>query len=210
MRKILASGSVLLAFLMLFTVSQAAVRYLPSDMYESVLMPKAVLTEDIPEPSGMMKLPASLLYIDDSAFEGTAASAVSLPAGLESIGERAFADMANLRAVSIPQTVHTIGSGAFSGTEGLTVFGILGSIAHEWAMHNGFGFAPLAVMTAGYGCRVEDKTQMSECTTAGTDAAIADRADQPKVRDTGRLMGEINREICTGRASMHVMDRYFP
>lgn len=210
MRKVLVLISALLAFLMLFTAAQAAVRYLPSELQTCEQLPKALLMADVPALSGIMELPASLLHIDDSAFEGTAAAVVSLPAGLESIGERAFADMADLRAISIPRSVYAIGSSAFSGTDGLMVFGTLGSFAQEWAMRNGFGFAPLAVLMAGNGCRMEEKTQICERLIARIDSAIVDRADQPKTRDTGRLMGEINREICTGRASMHVMDRYFP
>ena len=210
MRKILVFVSALLAFLTLFTSAQAAIRYLPCVPQASEQLPKEVLTADVTAVSGIMELPASLLYIDDSAFEGTAASAVSLPAGLESIGERAFADMENLRSISIPNSVHAIGSDAFSGTEGLTVFGTLGSFAHDWAMHNGFGFEPLVVLMTGNGCRVEENTQQSGRVPAGMEPPIVDRTDQPKTRDTGRLIGEINQEICTGRASMLVMDRYFP
>ena len=210
MRKILVLLSALLAFFMLFTAAQAAIRYLPSDSREYELLPKAVLPVDVQAPPGLMELPAALLLIDESAFEGTAATAVSLPVGLESIGERAFADMANLRAISIPQSVHVIGSNAFSGTAGLVVFGTVGSFAHEWAMHNGFGFTPLAVLVTGNSSHVKENIQQSGQAPAAMDAAIVDQADQPKTRDTGRLIGEINREICTGRASMVVMDRYFP
>ena len=202
--------SAFLAFLMLFTAAQAAVRNLPNVPQAGERLHRAILMTDISALPGIMELPVSLLHIDDGAFEGTAASMVFLPDRLESIGERAFAGMKHLRSISIPQSVHAIGSGAFSGTEKLMVFGIIGSFAHNWAMRNGFGFAPLAVLLAGNGCRVEDNSRQFFEMPAGMNDAIVDRADQPKTHDTGRLIGEINREICTGRASMHVMDRYFP
>ena len=78
------------------------------------------------------KLPASLMVIEDSAFEGTAAEAVELPDSLISIGERAFAD-SNLRAISIPESVEYIAEHAFDGTDQLTISGVKGSYAENWA-----------------------------------------------------------------------------
>ena len=48
-------------------------------------------------------LPASLQIIEAEAFEGTAIVTVDLPETVETIGERAFANIPTLRQITIPQ-----------------------------------------------------------------------------------------------------------
>ena len=88
------------------------------------------------ESSPTFRFPSSILVIEDEAFEGTAVQQVILPEGLLSIGERAFENAPFLTDVYIPGTTEYIADSAFSMTATLTVHGIDGSYAMEWARRN--------------------------------------------------------------------------
>ena len=67
-----------------------------------------------------LMLPLDLTDIRSSAFEGSNSfSAVILPDGLETIGDRAFADCSNLLLVYIPSSVTYIANDAFPWNSGL-------------------------------------------------------------------------------------------
>lgn len=93
------------------------------------------------ETAGRFVLPASLQTIEEDAFAGTAAVQVEMPETVETVGDRAFADMSALRSVYIPAGVTRIGEGVFDGTAGVVVEGQSGSYAEQWAAQNGFFFA---------------------------------------------------------------------
>ena len=93
-------------------------------------------------------LPASLQIIEDEAFEGTAIVAVDLPETVETIGERAFANIPTLRQITIPQKTKRIAKTAFAGSKNVILTGAYGSFAHAWARENCIPFAPAAVITA--------------------------------------------------------------
>ena len=61
---------------------------------------------------------SALRVIDESAFEKTPITEITLPARLESIGPFAFA-YTNLQAVTLPQSVSELGGGAFAFCPGL-------------------------------------------------------------------------------------------
>lgn len=61
-----------------------------------------------------LKLPAGLKSIDKGALSGTGLKSISLPAGLENIGEYAFLRCNNLASVAIPASVKSIGERAFA------------------------------------------------------------------------------------------------
>ena len=83
-----------------------------------------------------MVLPASLVQIEEGAFENTAAESVFLPSMTASIGDRAFASNRALIKVFVPKSVESIGNQAFEGKD-LTLIGEKGSYALSWArMHN--------------------------------------------------------------------------
>lgn len=69
------------------------------------------------ETQGTFKLPASLRFIDEEAFEGTAAA-----------------------AVYVPESVEHIADDAFEGVDDLTVYGAENSEAEAWAARNGHAF----------------------------------------------------------------------
>lgn len=67
-----------------------------------------------------LKLPAGLKSIDKGALSGTGLTSISLPSGLETIGEYAFLRCNNLEKISIPASVHSIGERAFAYCGNLT------------------------------------------------------------------------------------------
>lgn len=85
------------------------------------------------EADRLFTLPSSLLIIEDEAFEGVAAQTVVFPDGLQSIGKGAFANASSLKEVYIPDSTQYIGDSAFSVNSGLTIHGIDGSYAKDWA-----------------------------------------------------------------------------
>ena len=85
-------------------------------------------------------LPASLTTIEDEAFIGGAFAYVKLPEGTKSIGCRAFADCPNLVCIYIPASARTIDPDAFDGADRLTIIGIPGSEAENFAHLHGFAF----------------------------------------------------------------------
>lgn len=78
-------------------------------------------------------LPPALQEIEEEAFSGTAVESVVLPEGFLRIGERAFDQAWRLTDVYIPETTEYIAETAFSITPDLTIHGIEGSYAHDWA-----------------------------------------------------------------------------
>jgi|GEM_PF-2884072 len=87
-----------------------------------------------------MTLPASLTKIEAEAFAGSGVKSVALGDKVKSIGARAFANCGSLKMIYIPASVTSIDATAFSGVTGLTVYGVSGSYAEEWAISKGFGF----------------------------------------------------------------------
>ncbi len=60
-------------------------------------------------------IPATVLNIGDSAFEGVKVTTLSLATGLQTIGNEAFKDCKSLSAITIPNTTTVIGARAFEG-----------------------------------------------------------------------------------------------
>ena len=63
-------------------------------------------------PEGITAIPAGL-------YSGTAISSVILPEGVETVGERAFADCSALTEVYLPGTVKTVGAEAFAACDNI-------------------------------------------------------------------------------------------
>ena len=92
------------------------------------------------EGSTGFKLPAGLVAIGDSAFEGIPAARVEITENVTSIGARSFADCLNLTALVIPETVQSIDDTALEGSENVTVYGETGSEAQRFADAAGIKF----------------------------------------------------------------------
>ena len=90
-------------------------------------------------------LPEDMQQVKAGAFEATPIQAVHCPAGVASIGSRAFANCTNLQAVEIASMTTTIADDAFSGCSlaGLTIFAPEGSAAQAYARDHSIAWQAL-------------------------------------------------------------------
>ena len=95
----------------------------------------------VQKAENVLVLPASLQMIGEDAFGGSAAEAVLLPTGLETVEKKAFADMPELKSVYVPETVTEIDRQAFSGAGKPVLIGQSGSRAESWARENRYDFS---------------------------------------------------------------------
>lgn len=92
----------------------------------------ALADETGTESQGRFTLPASLQVVEEDAFSGTAVETAILPEGLLEIDENAF-EGTQLKDVFIPDTTESIADTAFDNIPDLTIHGLDGSYAKEWA-----------------------------------------------------------------------------
>ena len=86
-------------------------------------------------------LPNDLYKIEEEAFAGLPMTTVKCPEGLIAIGERAFADCAEMVQIYIPESCVYINKTAFEGTNvALTIFGKVDTAAEMFARLYGYGF----------------------------------------------------------------------
>lgn len=81
----------------------------------------------------VVKFPASLEYIGESAFEGTSARKIVLNEGVKKISEYSFARVDSLETVIIPNAVFTFEEHTFDDSPNVVICGINGSYAYYWA-----------------------------------------------------------------------------
>ncbi len=67
-------------------------------------------------------------------------SCIEIPEGAIIIGDKAFAECANLRLIRIPSTVNTIGQNAFEGDSDMMLSVVPGSYAESWAVGKGLPY----------------------------------------------------------------------
>ena len=84
--------------------------------------------------------PSSLETIESEAFAGTEAQTATFQKRLQNIGKKAFHSAVNLKDVYLPDSVVIIADSAFPKNKGLTIHGVEGSFAQQWAEENGFEF----------------------------------------------------------------------
>jgi len=88
-----------------------------------------------------LTLPVGLEEIGEEAFAGTVARVVLLDENVTSIGRRAFADSETLRQIYIPAGCEEIAADAFENCAGdLMIFGVEGSEAQRFAQAHGIAF----------------------------------------------------------------------
>ena len=80
-------------------------------------------------------LPAQLIRVEDSAFEGLAVKSVYIPDGCTSIGTYAFRDCKDLIRIRIPAGC-TVGADAFDGCEKVYIFSTVGSSAERYCLNH--------------------------------------------------------------------------
>ena len=84
-------------------------------------------------PVTELSLPAALTVIEECAFEGVAATCVTIPSGVTEIGDYAFANCRFLTEITVLDSVTSIGDHAFSGSRRVVVICPEGSFAAAWA-----------------------------------------------------------------------------
>ena len=97
------------------------------------------------EIRGVLMLPPSIRVVEQEAFLGVSARVVYLPEGAQTIGDYAFADTPNIVVAFIPRTVSFIGKDVFRGANRLTIIGVQGSPAEDWAKAQGYRFVHMNV-----------------------------------------------------------------
>lgn len=79
-------------------------------------------------------IPASVRIIEDSAFGSCQKlKSVTIEEGCTHLGFRAFGNCANLKSITIPASVQQIGTEAFINCKRLTIYGVAGSYAEQYA-----------------------------------------------------------------------------
>lgn len=87
-----------------------------------------------------IQLPSTLKIIDDRCFYDSGVTRVSLPEGVESIGDMAFGNCYSLTQLYIPKSVIEINDYSFLLCKSLTIFGEEGSYAEEYAIKRNIPF----------------------------------------------------------------------
>lgn len=167
---------------------------------------------DLPimEAGSDSSLPASLVSIEDGAFEGTSLSSVTLPENVEEIGDSAFANNNSLLMVTIPGTVERIHDKAFAGSTDVTIRTASGTYAKYWVQRHGLPYVlvPFFVNSADRGpiAAVLSALRTGRERVQRTGVCAAEK----KANRTGRPAEEIKLPRYTGNASELVQSRYFP
>ncbi len=152
-------------------------------------------------------LPASLQFIGQDAFADTAVTAVYMPDQVTEIESGAFADNARLQQVYIPQSAQVLGQGIFSGTDQVTVFGVLGSEVFRWARNNGITFVSRNIWETQIHDYFETANRLLRPVFLTADEWMDDiRFEKPADRKIGE--GPVLR--WKERAEFHAQDGYFP
>ncbi len=87
-----------------------------------------------------IRLPSSLMRIDEEAFENTNLDSVKIPYGTTRIEARAFAN-SSVRNVRFPRSVSFIADDAFLNCPNVTLEVLQGSYAYEWAKNHGIQYS---------------------------------------------------------------------
>lgn len=93
------------------------------------------------KPSGNFTtfvLPRNLTTIQAEAFAGSGAEMVIIPAGVNVIESRAFADCRNLQVLVFEDSPYSIAPDFLAGCSGVTIRAARGTSAERWARANGF------------------------------------------------------------------------
>jgi len=103
----------------------------------------------------------SVTTIGDYAFAYcTGLTSVEIPNSVTTIGDWAFYYCTGLTSVIIPNSVTTVEYGAFIGCDNVTIHGIIGSYAEEYAVLQRIPFAPLYITSKNNTGCIIDYTNM--------------------------------------------------
>ena len=157
--------------------------------------------------SDTFTLPASLQYIGEDAFEGTAGVEVVLPEGLQTIEDEAFAEMPYLKVVVIPESVQYIGKDVFWGTQDIIIYGVNGSAAEQYALVYDIVFQTIPAITpSNYGKTI----RIVSDSYAALPYWVITFAFLLFVYKKGRELFETNPLDRKNRIVLHALNCYFP
>lgn len=153
-------------------------------------------------------LPASLITIEDEAFEGTAITNIVLPESVETIGDYAFANIQTLRNISIPNKTTYIGKNAFKGSNNAIITGAPKGYARAWAHENGILFNPITSFYA-YNNTAQINGGLTNSRLEWLDVdSVHTEEDKPK--PIGRMTGELNADKKETITAFHIQGRSPP
>lgn len=149
-------------------------------------------------------LPASLITIEDEAFEGTAITTIVLPKSVKKIGDYAFANIQSLRKIEIPNTTMHIGENAFKGSNDVIVSGAPKSYARTWAYANGVPFHPITSFYA------YEKTFHISGVLHEKRLSLDNKTEDKPELHKGRITRELVVDKCNSIFAFHVQGRAPP
>ncbi|MBQ6480480.1 MAG: leucine-rich repeat protein [Anaerolineaceae bacterium] len=129
----------------------------------------------------IIRLPISLMIIEDEAFEGTAIEQVELSDSVISIGNQAFANIKTLRSIRIPMSTISIAKTAFAGSQNVMITATPNSYAWTWAKENRLPLSPFAVLCAG------TDSQSVVATLSYASKEVLDTAESSEKQETNRI-----------------------
>ena len=166
--------------------------------------------EEVKEEETSFKLPASLQFIDEEAFEGTAVKSIQLPESVTSVGDRAFADNDELLEVYFPVNLQQIGRQVLDGSDRAVMAVFAESDALFRAVEEGNRFR----LMSAFGPK-RTKTEFAITTglhsiIKGTKQIRSSCFAEIKEKRTGRTTAELKEEKYGGVAALYIQSRYFP
>ncbi len=93
-------------------------------------------------------LGAGIKNIPSQAFQGCSSlESIILPYQVETIGDDAFKNCTKLRKITIPKATTSISDSAFSYPDKITIYGVAGSYAEQYATENDIAFVAQEIAT---------------------------------------------------------------
>ena len=122
------------------TLTQVKMSNLVNYMGENVFENCNLLTDVI--------LSAKLKVIPSQTFQGCSSlESIILPYQVETIGDDAFKNCTKLRKITIPKATTSISDSAFSYPDKITIYGVAGSYAEQYATENDIAFVAQEIAT---------------------------------------------------------------
>jgi len=91
-----------------------------------------------PQPSPVLTLPSFLSTIEEEAFAGVSAEKIIIPASVDEIESKAFANCPNLEMIYFEGSPYSIANDILYGCENVTISVSQGSSAEKWATRRGY------------------------------------------------------------------------
>ena len=149
--------------------------------------------------------PAALEEIEEEAFAGTNVKTLIFPKGFRSVGNEAFGGAEALLDVYIPETAETIEEDAFPENDGITIHGIGGSKAEEWAGRHRVSFVSADIWNLRF---IKENPLEIKLTSLEQAIRISGSADHIKANE--RTVNEGTSKRPQERAELNRIDYRFP